>query len=109
VKYIDRSGDTWEDSTSGTVRIVVMGGNPVTQAEPWPREMAEEKWGPFRPVAAGEPQEDVSDELPRVTDVMDRATVFQTAHSLVKGLEWGEEKPSVYDVLSVAKWLEDAE
>ncbi|MEV0444033.1 hypothetical protein AB0I84_45290 [Streptomyces spectabilis] len=37
---------------------------------------------------------------------MTRASVFQSAHALVVGLEWGEEKPSVHDILNVAKWLE---
>lgn len=44
---------------------------------------------------------------PTISDVMDRSAVFQSAHALVTGLKWDEsESPSVYDVLSVAKWLE---
>ncbi|AKZ59180.1 hypothetical protein SAM23877_6135 [Streptomyces ambofaciens ATCC 23877] len=111
MKYIDRSGDTWEDVSAGIVRIVVMGGEPVKFAEPWDRDAAEEKWGPFAPGdTPAEPQEAPSPVLPTVEGVMSRASVFQSAHALVTGLAWGdEEKPSVYDVLSVAKWLEGDE
>ncbi len=110
MKYTDRSGDTWEEVSAGIVRIVVMGGEPVPSAEPWERDAAEEKWGPFQPSGTQEPQDAPSSVLPTVEGVMSRASVFQSAHALVTGLPWGEEeKPSVYDVLSVAKWLEGDE
>ncbi|WDM17659.1 hypothetical protein J3S85_37770 [Streptomyces lavenduligriseus] len=47
----------------------------------------------------------VAPSLADANEVMDRAEVFRAAHALVDGLEW-DEKPSVYDVLQVAKWLE---
>lgn len=108
MKYIDNAGDIWEDAGAGFVRVVQMNGRPAGYAEPLERARADEEWGPLRPLndADDEPQNDPSDSLPRVTDVMGRADVFQAAHALVKGLEWGGEDPSVYDVLSVAKWLE---
>jgi hypothetical protein len=99
MKYLDNGGDTWEDADDGRVRVVVLSGDPVTDGQPCLREHAEEKWGPLVPVSEGA-------GLPLVSDVMDRATVFQSAHALVSGLKWGEEAPSVYDVLNVAKWLE---
>jgi hypothetical protein len=107
VKYTDNGGDVWEDVGDGEVRVVVMGGTDVTDSESAPREHVEEKWGPLTPlVDVIDAAELPSDGLPTVADVMDRATVFQSAHALVSGLKWGEEAPSVYDVLNVAKWLE---
>jgi hypothetical protein len=112
VKYIDKDGDTWESrETDDLLRCVErvdgsQAGGLMLRAE------VENDFGPLRPVG-GDPNEkqpsDAPDALPRVTDVMDRASVFQNAHALVTGLEWGMENPSVYDVLSVAKWLEGAE
>jgi hypothetical protein len=104
MKYTDKSGDTWADIGDDWVRIVVMGGHPVTDSEPCSREFADERWGPLAPLpydAVDEP----SAGLPTVSDVMGRASVFQAAHALVQGLEW-DEKAGVYDVLQVAKWLE---
>lgn len=37
-----------------------------------------------------------------------RGDLFRSAHALVKGLEWGEAF-SVYDVLQVARFLEEGE
>lgn len=107
MRYTDNGGDVWEDVADGYVRVIRMGGRDVTYAEPCEIEHAERQWGPLRPIVDDDEAPDaLSDSLPRVTDVMDRAAVFQSAHALVTGLEWGEEKASVYDVLQVAKWLE---
>lgn len=105
-KYIDKSGDVWQEVSDGFVRVVRTGGSHVDESEPWDVDYVSEKWGPLHPVEDDEAADAPSDDLPRVAEVMDRATVFQSAHALVTGLEWGEEKPSVYDVLNVAKWLE---
>jgi hypothetical protein len=109
MRYIDTTGDTWEDAEDGNLRVVAA-KLPGDVGLVFTRDDAEEMYGPLRPVADVEaPQNDPSDGLPTVTDVMDRASVFQSAHALVKGLEWGGEEPSVYDVLNVAKWLEGHE
>ncbi|GAB1326946.1 hypothetical protein [Streptomyces sennicomposti] len=106
MRYIDKDGDTWEDAEPGSLRIV-QAKDKCDVGLTVRLERAEEMYGPFTPLPDhDEPQNDPSDALPRVTDVMGRADVFQAAHALVKGLEWGDEKPSVYDVLNVAKWLE---
>jgi hypothetical protein len=106
VKYTDKSGDTWADIGDDWVRVVVMGGQVVTDSEPCSREFVDERWGPLAPLAEDdEPLSAPSADLPTVSDVMGRASVFQAAHALVQGLEW-DEKAGVYDVLQVAKWLE---
>lgn len=104
MKYLDEGGDIWEDVGDGMVRVIRLGGETPEDPDPCTREYAEEQWGPFTSLA-----DDAvlpAHGLPTVAEVMDRASVFQNAHALVKGLEWGEERPSVYDVLNVAKWLE---
>jgi hypothetical protein len=105
VKYIDKDGDVWEDAEDNCLRIVVAKdrANVGLTAR---RDKVEELHGPLNTYVGDESPDDPSDSLPLVTDVMDRAAVFQNAHALVTGLEWGEEKASVYDVLNVAKWLE---
>jgi hypothetical protein len=107
--YIDRDGDTWEPYGDGSELRCVVRANGDPGGGVLPRREVETEFGPLRPVDGEEPQSGASDALPTVEGVMSRASVFQSAHALVTGLEWGEEKPSVYDVLSVAKWLEDAE
>ncbi|WP_405620280.1 hypothetical protein [Streptomyces sp. NBC_00076] len=111
MRYIDSSGDTWEDAGDDSVRVVAIEGNSVADSEPCSREAADEMWGPLRPVAevVGDAEEWIM-PLPTVSEVMSRASVFQSAHDLVSGLKWGEsESPSVYDVLQVAKWLGEGE
>ncbi|MEU3986098.1 hypothetical protein AB0F77_39580 [Streptomyces sp. NPDC026672] len=110
MRYIDSGGDVWEDVTDGMVRVVVLGGAEVDHGEPSEMDHVEETWGPLVPIVdVAEAPEPPSDVLPTVSAVMDRASVFQSAHALVTGLTWDEgEQPSVYDVLSVAKWLEGA-
>jgi hypothetical protein len=110
VKYIDRDGDTWEDTEDGRLRIVTS-RNPTDVGLTSDRAAAETRYGPLRPLTEGtaEPQDAPSPALPTVEGVLSRASVFQSAHALVTGLSWGEEKPTVYDVLSVAKWLEGDE
>lgn len=107
MQYIDDCGDTWEDASAGYVRAIVVSGNPVTDAEAFPREHANTVWGPLVPIWADsdEPLSDPFTDLPTVSDVMGRAEVFQAAHALVTGLKWAEDA-SLYDVLQVAKWLE---
>jgi hypothetical protein len=106
-KYTDNAGDVWESAGDTHLRLVECEGRPVVDGELCPRDEVREMWGPLTLVDGEEPQDAPSAGLPRVTDVMDRAAVFQSAHALVTGLKWGEsESPSVYDVLSVAKWLE---
>lgn len=104
MKYIDTTGDTWEDAEDGNLRVVAA-KLPGDVGLVFTRDDAESMYGPLRPLVE-EPQGDASEAMTRVSDVMDRAAVFQSAHALVKGLEWGDEAPSVYDVLNVAKWLE---
>ena len=107
MKYVDTDGDVWEESGDGRLTCVAssVAGYEGTSHE---RDHVEQHHGPLRPlVALTEDAEPPSDGLPTVSDVMSRATVFQTAHALVTGLKWDDsEKASVYDVLSVAKWLE---
>ncbi|MGW1268178.1 hypothetical protein [Streptomyces sp. NPDC002491] len=108
MKYTDNGGDTWEDAGPDCVRVVRMGGRLVDDGQPCPREHADEQWGPLRPLDEDEATDAPLPGFPTVEDVMRRASVFQSAHALVNGLKWGEEA-SVYDVLSVAKWLEGEE
>lgn len=108
MRYIDNVGDTWEDAEDGNLRVIAARA-PGDVGLVFSRTDAEEMYGPLRPVGVEEPQDAPSQPLPTVEGVMSRASVFQSAHALVKGLEWGEEKPSVYDVLNVAKWLEGEE
>jgi hypothetical protein len=105
VRYTDKDGDVWEDVGSGRLLCVsssVAGFEGVSYGV----EYVEEQYGPLRAAReAGSDEPAESDDLPTVADVMSRADIFQSAHALVKGLEW-DEKASVYDVLQVAKWLE---
>ncbi|MFF3312493.1 hypothetical protein [Streptomyces sp. NPDC002952] len=99
MQYTDRDGDLWESQEDDLVictRSSVLGFEGVSRS----LEAVEEDYGPLVPVL-----EAPDETLPTLSDVMDRADVFQSAHALVTGLEWGE-NASVYDVLSVAKWLE---
>ncbi len=112
MKYIDVDGDTWADTGDGRLvctRSSVAGFEGVERA----RSYVEEAHGPLVGLSddiPAEPQNAPSPALPTVDGVMSRASVFQSAHDLVTGLQWGdEENPSVYDVLSVAKWLEGDE
>ncbi|MDH6625753.1 hypothetical protein M2271_003564 [Streptomyces sp. LBL] len=105
MKYIDDGGDVWEDDGDGMVRVIEVSGDRVDDSEYSALEVVEELHGPLTPLTDG--AERPSDGFSTVADVLDRASVFQSAHALLKGLDWGEdEKASVYDVLSVAKWLE---
>lgn len=105
MRYTDSGGDVWEDVDEGQVRVVSIGGERTPDGEPASLDYVTATWGPLTPIT--EDDERPSDSLPLVTDVMDRADVFQAAHALVTGLKWGEsESASVYDVLCVAKWLE---
>ncbi|MGW2950761.1 hypothetical protein [Streptomyces eurythermus] len=105
MKYIDRGGDTWETVAPGYIRVVVMRGADTPDSEPWDVDVVEEKWGPLRPLV--ESADAVKPDIPTVESVMSRGDIYRAAHALVAGLAWGEsEKPSVYDVLQVAKWLE---
>jgi hypothetical protein len=108
MRYIDNGGDVWEDAGDGEVRVVVMGGSAVTDSKSAPIGHVEEQWGPLTPLLdVVDGTEPPSDGLPTVSDVMDRASVFQSAHALVTGLTWDErEWSSIHDVLQVAKWLE---
>lgn len=112
MKYLDKDGDTWEEAEDGTLHIVTARA-PADVGLTATRELADVKYGPLRPVADDtpvEPQNAPSATLPSITDVIDRAAIFQSAHALVTGLTWSDdEKPSVYDVLQVAKWLEGEE
>lgn len=109
MRYTDNGGDIWEDAGAGMVRVVEIRGDDVYDSEASEIDDVEQKWGPLTPlvdiVDAPEPP---ADGLPTVSDVMGRASVFQSAHALVSGLEWGEDA-TVYDVLQVAKWLEAGE
>ncbi|MFJ4768483.1 hypothetical protein ACIP88_05100 [Streptomyces uncialis] len=110
MKYIDKDGDTWQafGDADGLVCIARANGTPAGGI--LTRSAVEEVFGPLRSVEDVESKDAASDGLPRVTDVLDRAAVFRSAHALVWGMEWGEgESLSVYDVLSVAKWLEGDE
>lgn len=54
---------------------------------------------------------DAGDPSPELADVerqMRRLDLFRQAHGLVNDLEWGE-AVSVYDVLQVARFLEEKE
>lgn len=113
MRYTDNGGDIWEDVGDDMLRVVELSGKAVEEghAGPSPMEYVETNWGPLtplvEPVDAPEPP---SDGLPSVSDVMDRASVFQSAHALVSGLKWDErEWASIYDVLQVAKWMETGE
>ncbi|MGV9546833.1 hypothetical protein [Streptomyces ardesiacus] len=114
MKYLDRDGDTWETLSESPAWVlctksVVDGfaGQARTAEE------AETMYGPLRPVVddtPAEPQDAPLPASPSAIDVMDRAEVFRAAHALVLDLEWDErEYPAVFDVLSVAKWLEGGE
>ncbi len=106
MKYIDDGGDIWEDVGDGMVRIIEVQGDEVTDAEACTLTDVEETFGPLTILDEDAPERP-SDSLPTVSDVMSRASVFQSAHALVKGLEWDErEWASIHDVLTVAKWLE---
>lgn len=107
MRYIDTDGDEWETLPGGTLRVVRSDSADTIGLE-LSRASVERSYGPLRPlVASADDAEQPSDGLPSVSDVMSRAGIFQSAHALVTGLEWDQsEKPSVYDVLSVAKWLE---
>ncbi|MET9126921.1 hypothetical protein [Streptomyces sp. NPDC004528] len=107
MKYTDNGGDTWEETTPGLVRVVVLGGVAVTDSQPSAIDYVTEKWGPLTPLDDSD-YEPAEPSLPTVSDVMSRADVFQAANSLVKGMGLTE-AASVYDVLSVAKWLEGSE
>lgn len=96
MKYIDNDGDTWEERAD--VLVCVQTGVPGFEGTEKSRAEVEDEFGPLVPVS-DEP------DFPTVSDVMDRAAIFQAAHALVKGLDW-DENASVYDVLQVAKWLE---
>ncbi|MEU3729976.1 hypothetical protein AB0E81_11285 [Streptomyces sp. NPDC033538] len=112
MRYIDNTGDTWEDAEEETLRVV-SAQMPGDVGLVFTRSSAEELYGPLRPLADGtsvEPQDAPLPALPSITDVMDRADVFRAAHALVADLKWDErEYPAVFDVLSVAKWLEGDE
>lgn len=111
MKYIDSVGDIWEDSEEDYLRVV-SARRPGDVGVEFTRTDAEAMYGPLRPLKedSDDAQDAPSQPLPTVEGVMSRASVFQSAHALVTGLPWGdEEKPSVYDVLSVAKWLEGDE
>lgn len=99
MKYLDKDGDEWEEAPDDNLRCVAS-ATPAFMGLTLVRDVVEEEYGPLRP--AGERS---SDDLPTVESVMSRGDIFQAAHALVNGLTW-EEKASVYDVLSVAKWLE---
>lgn len=105
MKYIDTDGDTWEDVEDSRLQCIASGTSTFTGTA-LARTVVEEKYGPLRPVA-----DDLAEpDLPTVESVMSRNDIFRSAHALVTGLEWSEsDKPSVYDVLSVAKWLEGDE
>ncbi|MEU1200141.1 hypothetical protein ABZ446_28500 [Streptomyces sp. NPDC005813] len=100
MKYVDRDGDTWEER-GDDVLVCVRTSDYAFEGVEKCRAEVESEFGPLVPVK-DEP------DLPTVSDVMDRAAIFQSAHALVKGLKWAEDA-SVYDVLSVAKWLEAGE
>lgn len=108
MKYTDAGGDIWEDAGDGMVRVVEMAGADVNDSEPAELEHVEAKWGPLTPlVEVVDAPERAQDGLPTVSEVMDRASVFQSAHALVTGLKWDErEWASIHDVLQVAKWME---
>ncbi|MEV7250239.1 hypothetical protein [Streptomyces cyaneofuscatus] len=55
-------------------------------------------------INAGEP----SPELAAVEADMQRVDLFRRAHALVNDLEWGD-TVGVYDVLQVARFLEEKE
>ncbi|MEU0860635.1 hypothetical protein ABZ352_35510 [Streptomyces griseofuscus] len=110
MKYTDKDGDTWEETSDGRLRCVsseVFGFEGSTGS----RKDVETFYGPLRegdvdPNTDDEDEEDTEEpELPTVESVMERVDVFRAAHAMVTNLEW-EEKPSVYDVLQIAKWLE---
>jgi hypothetical protein len=101
MKYRDKDGDVWEEASDDNLQCIAS-ATAGFLGMMLVREVVEEEYGPLQPA-----DERPSGELPTVEDVMSRADVFHTAHALVTGLPWeGTEKPSVYDVLSVAKWLE---
>jgi hypothetical protein len=105
VRYIDNGGDIWESVDDDRVRVIEIGGDDVDDSEPCAIDHAERRWGPLTPVTELADEEDYTPPLPTVSDVMDRASVFQNAHALVSGLKWSDDA-TVYDVLQVAKWLE---
>ncbi|KUF18849.1 hypothetical protein [Streptomyces silvensis] len=105
MRYIDRDGDTWETYGDGSELHCVARADGTTAGGVLSRIEVEDEFGPLIPLDGEEPQEAPSQPLPTVEGVMTRATVFQAAHALVKGLEWGE-PATVYDVLQVTKWLE---
>ncbi|MYR43091.1 hypothetical protein [Streptomyces sp. SID5910] len=110
MKYTDHDGDTWEAVNEGRHLLCVASSVSGFEGSSFTREFVEEHYGPLNPEGAQEQQDAPAPALPTVEGVMSRASVFQSAHALVTGLPWGdEEKPSVYDVLSVAKWLEGDE
>ncbi|MFJ3248343.1 hypothetical protein [Streptomyces sp. NPDC086782] len=107
-QYLDNMGDLWEelpDSRARCVQSTVAG----FVGKELPFDEAVDQYGPFRLAALGSPAPDIDEpddvDLPTVSEVMSRADIFQSAHALVSGLKW-DEAASVYDVLSVAKWLE---
>lgn len=104
MKFIDRDGDTWEAVSEDILRCIerVDGGPSGGEL---PRAECEDEYGPLRPVGDDDEEPEPASG-PTLSGVMSRASVFQAAHSMVSGLAWGEEqKPSVYDVLQVAKWM----
>lgn len=111
MKFTDHDGDTWEAVNGGRHLLCVASSVSGFEGSSFTREFVEEHYGPLSPEgASAEPQEAASPAPASAIDVMDRGDVFRAAHALVTGLPWGEEeKPSVYDVLSVAKWLEGDE
>ncbi|PPS86440.1 hypothetical protein [Streptomyces sp. MH60] len=114
MKYLDRDGDTWETLSDSPAWLLCTKSKVDGFAgQARPTEDAETEYGPLRPVsddAPIEPLEAPSAALPSTTDVMERGDIFRAAHALVRDLEWDErEYPAVFDVLSVAKWLEGSE
>ncbi|MCQ6554767.1 hypothetical protein NPS70_16400 [Streptomyces sp. C10-9-1] len=109
MRYIDREGDVWADVATNDsdvpdlVRCVRRAGEDIDRGLIAPREDIAERWGPLTPLGDGPVPPLTADATP--AEVMSRGDVFRAAHALVGSLAWDMEKPSVFDVLSVAKWL----
>ncbi|WP_228973422.1 hypothetical protein [Streptomyces sp. DH12] len=110
MQFRDKDGDVWESDGEGRLRCV-RANDPDDVGLDLSAADVDEDYGPLTP-AAEEPSETPSapvSPLFSADHVLSRASVFQSAHALVTGLAWGEEqKPSVYDVLQVARFLEES-